>query len=254
MAEIELRIDGRRADLILNRPDRRNALSLSMWTAIAGLAAEAAAVPGLRVLVVRGAGGAFSAGADISEFAEAYRTPEAALANQAVMAKAMSAIEDFPLPTVAEISGPCVGGACGLALCCDLRIAGADARFGITPAKLGLSYGIADTRRLAQAVGVSRAKDILFTGRLIGAEEALGIGLIDRVATPVEAETAALAADLCAASGHTARVVKETFAALRAGAVDDDNGSRARFAAAFSGPDFREGVAAFMQKRPPQFP
>ncbi len=254
MTDIRVDILGARADLVLNRPHKKNALNLAMWAAIPGLLAPLAADAAVRVLVVRGEGAAFAAGADIAEFATAYATPAAARANQDTMIAAMAALESFPKPTVAQISGPCVGGGCALALCCDIRVAASDARFGITPAKLGLAYGIADTRRLIAAVGASRAKDILFTGRLLDAAEALRIGLIDRLAADAVTETAALVADLVCGSGYTARAVKAVCAMLRSGAVADTDESATLFAEAFEGADFREGYEAFMAKRAPVFP
>lgn len=254
MADIDLVIEGRRADLVLNRPDKKNALTLAMWRAIPGLLADAAASPAVRALVVRGEGTAFAAGADIAEFADAYATADAARANQEIMRAAMTALEDFPKPTVALIRGACVGGGCGLALACDLRIAAPDSRLGITPAKLGLVYGVDDTRRLVAAVGASRAKDILFTGRLLDAAEALRIGLVDRVAEDPAEETARLVADIVAASGFSARATKQIFRMLRDGVRTDTAESAALFASAFGDADFREGFSAFMQKRRPDFP
>ncbi len=254
-SEVYLERIGRRAELVLNRPDKRNALNLAMWAAIPGLLREIEGDPSIRLLVVRGAGDNFAAGADIAEFETAYATAEAARANQATMAAAMTALEDFPKPTLALIRGACIGGACGLALCCDVRFAADDARLGITPAKLGLAYGVADTRRLVQAVGISAAKHMLFTGRLHDAREALRIGLIDRTASPetLEAELLTVEKELFAASGFTAQATKQTFRMLRQGARDDTPESRALFASAFNGADFREGLSAFVQKRRPNF-
>jgi len=253
--DIYLQRVGRRAELVLNRPDKRNAVNLAMWSAIPALVRDIEAERDVRLLVVRGAGDTFAAGADIAEFETAYASADAALANQATMAAAMTAIETFPKPTLALIRGACVGGACGVALCCDLRFAADDARLGITPAKLGLVYGVSDTRRLVQAVGVSPAKDMLFTGRLHDAHEALRIGLVDRVAAPdaLDALLTSFEHDLCAASGFTAQATKQTFRLLREGVWDDNAESRALFASAFSGPDFREGSSAFIQKRRPDF-
>lgn len=255
-AEVYIARTGRRAELVLNRPDKRNALNLAMWAAIPGLLAEVADDPAVRLLVVRGAGDTFAAGADIAEFATAYATAEAALANHATMMAAMSALEDFPKPTLALIRGACVGGGCGIALCCDLRFAATDARIGITPANLGLSYGAADTRRLVQAVGVSAAKDMLFTGRLHRADEALRLGLVDRVAPPEQLDETLLTyeKEIVAASGFSARAIKRIFRMLSDGAHDDTDESRALFASAFGGADFHEGAAAFAEKRRPVFP
>lgn len=254
-SDVSIARSGARADLVLNRPDKRNALDLAMWRAIPALLAPLAKDPGVRVLVVRGAGGAFAAGADIEEFERAYATRAAALENQETMGAAMRALEDFPKPTLAQIDGACVGGGCGLALCCDLRFASEHARFGITPAKLGLSYGVEDTRRLVQAVGVSAAKDMLFTGRIFGAEEALGLRLVDRVfpASALEEETQRYITLLEAGSAYTAHGVKQSLTFIRDGVAAETSASRALFASAFEGEDFREGLAAFREKRAPRF-
>ncbi len=246
---------GRAAVLVLNRPDKKNALNLAMWDAIPALLKRALDMEGVRALIVAGAGRAFSAGADIAEFETTYATPEAAMANQTRMQAAMSALEDFPLPTIAMIDGVCIGGGCGLALCCDLRFAASHARFGITPAKLGLVYGIADTRRLVQAVGLSAAKDILFSGRLIASDEAKALRLVDRVVAEelLVDETSAYVDGLGAASSFSARATKQVLVRLRAGATMDDDDSRVLFASAFDGADFREGFSAFQAKRQPRF-
>ena len=254
-SDIYLQRNGRRAELVLNRPDKRNALNLAMWAAIPVLLREIAEDPAIRLLVVRGAGDAFSAGADIAEFETAYGSRDAIQANQEIMNAAMNALEAFAKPTIALIRGPCVGGGCGLALCCDLRFAATNARLGITPAKLGLVYGVANTRRLAQAVGTSAAKDMLFTARLHDAEAGLRLGLVDRIAPPdaLEAALAQFESELTASSSFTAHATKEIFLMLRAGAHDDTAESRALFSGAFDGADFREGFAAYIAKRGPDF-
>jgi enoyl-CoA hydratase/carnithine racemase len=254
--DIFLRRTGRRAEIVLNRPAKRNAVTLSMWRAIPDLVAEAADDDAVRLLVLTGAGDHFAAGADIAEFETTYATRDAALDNQAVMARAMTALENFPKPSLAAIRGACVGGGCALALCCDLRFAADDARFGITPAKLGLAYGVADTRRLIAAVGLSAAKRILFTGQLIDAAEALRLGLIDAAHAPEALANAVdeLEGALSAASGFTQRAVKRVAAMIRNGAADDGDESRALFADGFESADFREGSTAFLAKRTPTFP
>jgi enoyl-CoA hydratase/carnithine racemase len=255
MSDILLAIHGARATLTLNRPDKKNALTLAMWDALPGLVAQAAAAPGVRLIVLTGAGGAFAAGADIAEFETVFADRASALDNHRRIQAAMSAVEDCPIPTLAMIEGACVGGGCGLALACDLRYAASTARFGITPGKLGLAYGVADTRRLVAAVGLSAAKDILFSGRLIDASRALEIGLIDTCVAPEALAGAAdtLASDIAAASAFTAATTKQILRRIGAGQRDDDDASRALFADAFEGPDFREGRAAFLEKRKPNF-
>lgn len=253
--DIELAWTGHATTILLNRPAKRNAMTLAMWRRVPELVAEALARNTTRLLILRGAGSAFSAGADIAEFPEAYATPETAIANQTTIQAAMSAVEQCPVPTLAAIDGPCYGGGCGLALACDLRLATSGATFAITPAKLGLVYGVDDTRRLAAAVGTSRAKDILFTGRTLPADEALRIGLIDAVHAPDELDQAVgrLSTALASTSAHSARATKRILAKLSEGSTHDDDESRRMFAAAFDGPDFREGFAAFMERRPPKF-
>lgn len=244
----------RTATLWFDRPASRNALTVAMWSAIPALVAQVAADDAVRVLFVRGAGGTFAAGADIAEMPAVYASEAAALANDERIQGAMQALETCAKPTIALIEGACVGGGCGLALACDFRFAAEGARFGITPAKLGLVYGAADSRRLVEAVGLSAARDLLFTGRLVDAGRALAIGLVDEVVAPEELEGFGLeqAARLAAASSWSISAQKEVLGLLRAGA-DGHPRSRALFGQSFTGRDFQEGYAAFTQKRPPRF-
>lgn len=253
--DIYLAEAGHTAEIILNRPLKKNAMTIEMWRRVPDLTAQALSRRGLRLLIVKGTGGAFSAGADIAEFSHLYATRDAAMENQSTIQAAMRAIEDFPLPTLAAIEGACYGGGCGLALACDLRFAAKDAKFAITPAKLGLAYGIDDTRRLANAVGLSRAKDILFTGRTLDADDALRIGLIDAIHDPLQLDRAvhSLSTSLASASSHSARASKEILRRLVSGQRHDDDETRGMFGDAFSGPDFREGFQAFVERRPPKF-
>ena len=254
--DIQLERHGATAHLVLNRPEKRNAVTEAMWAAIPGLLAEAEADPGVRLLVVRGEGGAFAAGADISEFETVYATPERAAAYSRAIAAALDGLAGFPKPTLAAIEGACVGGGCGIALACDLRFAAGGSKFGITPGKLGLVYTLNDTRRLVDAVGISAAKDILFTGRLIEGEEALGLGLIDRLVEPDALDGAVedYAGLIAAASGRSARVTKAIMARIIAGQTEEDAATRAMFLEAFQGADFQEGYRAFLEKRKPAFP
>jgi enoyl-CoA hydratase/carnithine racemase len=249
------RVFAHSATLTLNRPAKRNALSVAMWTAIPALVARAVADPDVKLLFVRGSGGVFASGADISEMPIVYATSQAALENDAKIQGAMTAIENCPKPVIALIEGPCVGGGCGIALACDIRIGAVGSRYGVTPAKLGLVYGAADTRRLVQAVGLSMAKDILFTGRLLDAQEAHSVGLIDHLVDGEDLDAAATdyAEKIAAASQFSIRNQKSILAMLRSGA-DDAVESRALFGASFEGADFKEGFAAFMGKRPAKFP
>jgi enoyl-CoA hydratase/carnithine racemase len=250
MSDIILSVEGPVAILTLNRPAKRNAMNLSMWAAIPELVKQAYDQQVVRLLIISGSGDHFSAGADIAELPKAYASKDQAVANQSLMLEAMAAIEGSSLPTLALINGFCVGGGCGLALACDFRWATPEAQFAITPAKLGLAYGIADTRRLVQAVGVSRTKQILFTGAKADAQTALAWGLIDEVydqAAMAEA-ISSLAQTLAGSARFSIKASKHMISRVVAGASVDDANSQAFFASAFDGDDFKEGFAAFMAK------
>jgi enoyl-CoA hydratase/carnithine racemase len=238
------------ATLMLNRPEKRNALTQAMWRALPDAVAAVEADPAVKVLVLTGAGGCFAAGADIGEFKTVYATRENAAAYAVEIAAAMEAVAHLSKPSIAAIPGACVGGGLGLALACDLRIAAQDARLGITPGKLGLMYSLGDTRRLVEAVGASSAKDILFTGRILNADDALALRLVDAVPQAVADKAAAIAS----ASQWSARRTKAVVRLILDGAVEDTDQTRAWFLDGLEGEDFAEGRDAFLTKRPPVFP
>ena len=256
MDELGVELDRERAVLTLNRPARKNALTQAMWAGLPDVLAGLAREPRAKVLVIRGAGGMFAAGADILEFETAYATPDSARAYFRQVAEAMDALARFEKPTLALIEGDCIGGGLGLALCCDLRFASGTARLALTPARLGLAYSLEDTRRLVQAVGPSMAKDILFTGRRIGAEEGLRIGLVDALLPAAEIEGAvfARADEIAAASQWSVRRAKAMIARIQAGQVSDTEETRGWLVEATEGEDFQEGFSAFRAKRTPVFP
>ncbi len=167
--------DGPIATLWLNRPEKRNAVTKAMWEGIAAICADLATDRNVRVLVVRGAGDHFCAGADIGELA----VSEASYA--AANAGADHALGSFPKPTVAFIRGSCVGGGTQIAIACDVRIADTSAVFGITPARLGIVYPAFGVDRAVRLLGPSATKHLLFSAELIGWERALRIGLVDEV-------------------------------------------------------------------------
>ncbi|MEM1430551.1 MAG: enoyl-CoA hydratase-related protein [Pseudomonadota bacterium] len=238
------------ARITLNVPTRRNAVSQAMWQALPGICRDLA---GARVVVLSGAGGHFSAGADISEFDRVYADDATIAASNAAVRAGQQAVADIGCPVIAMVDGVCVGGGCGLALHADLRFASERARFAITPAKLGLAYSFEDTRRLIETVGPAAAKDLLFSGRMVAAAEALRLGLVDQVVPPdrLEAEVTAYAAGIAAQSSASHRVTKRMVAAVQRGAPSPED--LAAFDGLFSGADFREGAAAFREKRPPDY-
>ena len=247
--------DGPVATLTINRPARLNAVTFAMFSRLPALLAEAKAMAGVRVLVLRKvqASKSFSAGADISQFATARTTPQqAAVYDNAVLA-AEEALATFPAPTIAAIAGHCYGGGCALALACDLRFASSGARFAITPAKLGIVYPLRATRRLIDAVGPSRAKFILMSGLDIDAARAAAIGLVDEVDDDVDAAVGEFAAILAGRSSVTQRAVEQTVARVLDGATADDDAQAALRDAALASPDYAEGVGAFLEHRPPKF-
>ncbi len=253
---IYLERSGATATIVLNRPERRNALGLAMWEALTGLLDEAEADSDVRVVIIRGIdASAFAAGADIKEFEAVHADPRSSHDYNVKVHAATDRLARFEKPIIAMIQGPCVGGGCAIALGCDIRIADPTSRFAIPPAKLGLVYSLQDTKLLIDAVGSAKAKDMLYTGRLIEAEEALAIGLVDRVvaANEIETETRALCETICAGSQFSHRATKIIVRMILDGAVEDTDETLKLFDNAFQGEDYREGTRAFIEKRKPKF-
>lgn len=229
---------------------------MEMWRELPALLSELAADRVVKIVIVRGVdASAFAAGADIDEFAALNATPAAALAFEKTYAGAISALAEFPKPVIAMIQGACVGAGCTIAVACDLRFADRSARFAITPARLGHVYRLEDTKRLIDLVGSARAKELLFTGRMIDGEEAKEIGLVQHLCDPGGLETAVLetARKIADVSQFSVRATKEIIAMIAAGNVAETNASAALFRKAVEGEDYCEGVQAFREKRKPKF-
>lgn len=252
---IHLSRDGVVATIALNRPGKRNALDFAMWAQLLEAVEQADADPAVKVIVVTGEGGVFAAGQDIEEFGKAATDPTWAAASADIIYRSQKGLHTAAKPTIAKIRGACIGGGNGIALCCDFRFADTTTLFGITAAKLGIVYPLLDTKRLVDVVGAPRAKDILFTGRTFGAEEALGLGMIDRLVAPekLDETVAAYAAQLAENSQYSLRAGKRMIQATLGGAAEETPDTRRSFVDAFSGADFKEGQAAFMGKRAPKF-
>lgn len=251
---LRLTVEGAIASLWIDRPAKKNSFTQAMWERLPDLLAEAMDDPAVRVLVLRSAAvGIFSSGADIAEFSAGARDPDWRARNQAAIRRAQHELARAPKPTVALIEGACIGGGCGLALACDLRVAAPSAKLGITPARLGLVYSLHDTKLLADLVGPAQAKRILFTGDLVEAQEAARIGLVDILADAAAGEAERLAGSIARASPHSIAATKRIVRRILDGQTEDDDDTKRQFDAAFEGEDFHEGVAAFFAKRPPDF-
>jgi enoyl-CoA hydratase/carnithine racemase len=239
------------AVLTIDRPDKRNALTLGMWEALPELLADLAGVPGLRALLVTGAGETFSAGADIAELAQVYEEAARARAYHEANVAAEGAMAAFPMPTVAVVRGSCVGGGCQLAIACDVRLAADSARLGITPARLGIVYPSDPTLRLVRLVGVARAKYLLFTAELVSAARAYEFGLVDEVVPDADLDKRALefAGTIVSRSPQTIGAVKAVIEAHLTGRDPDIELTPWQRAT----DDVREGLAAFLENRAPNF-
>jgi enoyl-CoA hydratase/carnithine racemase len=247
---VRLEREGAVAHLIIDRPDKRNAFNQAMWLALSNLVQEADADEAVKLILLRSSTpGMFCAGADIGELLAQKDNADWRSANQAAINDAQYVLTRTTKPTIAFVDGDCVGGGCGLALACDIRVATPRSRFGITPAKLGLVYPLHDTKLLVDLVGPGQAKRMLFSGLLLEAHEALTIGLVEEVGDDPDA----LIGSLTAASSHSARGVKGFIRRILDGQVADDADTLAAFAEAFTLPDFLEGTTAFVEKRKPQF-
>jgi enoyl-CoA hydratase/carnithine racemase len=254
MTLLLLEKDGPVARLLIDRPSRRNAMTQAMWAMLPALVADAMADDAVRVLILSSSTpGLFCVGADIDEFAACAGQEAWRVAIQAAIRASQYAIAHAAKPVIAAIDGDCVGGGCGLAIACDLRIAAPAARLGITPAKLGIVYSLFDTKLLVDLVGPSQAKRILFTGALHDAQAALAIGLIDEIAADPLAAADTLARIIAGNAQHSVRSAKAIIRRILDGQVDDDATTLALFRDAFTLPDFVEGAAAFCAKRPPRF-
>jgi enoyl-CoA hydratase/carnithine racemase len=249
--------DGAVGRIIFNNPARHNAVSLDMWQAVSEIMDDFNADERVRVIVLTGAGGkAFVSGADISEFKERRASEEAAAAYAKISESARVKLQDTLKPTIAMIRGYCIGGGLATAIACDIRIAAEGSRFGIPAAKLGLGYAYDGIKKLIDLVGPAFAREIFYTARQFNAEEALGMGLINRLVPDGELEsyvknycdTIAANAPLTVRSAKVA--VRE---ALKPESERDLGLCKRLVAECFASEDYTEGRTAFMEKRRPVF-
>lgn len=254
---VGLVVEGALARIILDQPARHNAMSLAMWRQVPQRVADAVADASVRAIQVEGAGeSAFSSGADISEFARNRDGPEAGAAYDDAVHAALDALREAEKPTLAAIRGICFGGGVEIALCCDLRIAAVGARFRVPAARLGIGYSYEGVALLADRVGEAAAAEILFTAAIIEARDAERLGLVQRV-FPRETfvtETRALASSITANAPLVLRSLKRALVE-HAKPAGQRNLAEVRdaVAACLASDDYREGRAAFQEKREPRF-
>jgi len=250
-------VSGQAGYLVINNPERHNAVSLAMYEAAARQVSAMADDDNVRLLVVRGAGGkAFASGADISKFEQERADEEQVALYQAATARFYAAVFNFPKPTIACIQGYCIGGGMGLAVACDIRLCEDKSRFAVPAARLGLGYGFDGIARLSALVGPSMVKEIFFTARQFTAQEAYDMGLVNRVLPSHMLD--AYASDYIRRIAENAPM---TIASVKAIAQDlqkpeserDLKRLDAMVKACFDSDDYIEGRRAFMEKRRPVF-
>jgi enoyl-CoA hydratase len=241
--------------ITFNRPEARNALTFRMYERLAEILQQAENDSPLKVVILTGAGDkAFAAGTDISEF-KAFSGPEDALGYEARMDRILDALERSRVPTIAAIGGACTGGGAAIAACCDIRIGAQNARFGMPIGRtLGNCLSIANYVRLVSLIGAARVKDIIFTGRLIDASEAHRIGLLSEVLpdyATLQSRANELAQTVAAQAPLTLRATKEALRRIKEHISPEED--RNLILMCYMSRDFREGMDAFLNKRPPKW-
>ncbi len=242
------------ATVLLNNPARLNAFDKPQWLSLKAAITALSADESVRVVVLRGAGKAFSPGADISEFDRERTSPEQAQAYGVLMDDVMAMIQDCPHPTVAAIDGPCTGIGLAVALTCDLRICTESSRFGVPVSRLGISMALPELKLLFDAVGRAFALEILLEGRIFDAGLAHTMRLVNRV-TPddgLDAEVAATSQRIVNGAPLAARWHKQ-FIRRAANPAPLSEAEITECYACFATDDYREGYRAFLEKRKPVF-
>ncbi|EXI88866.1 MAG: putative enoyl-CoA hydratase echA8 [Candidatus Accumulibacter regalis] len=243
------------ATVTLSNPGKLNAIDFAMWQSLAEIVAELSGDDQLRCVIVRGDGDqAFAAGGDIEEFLSRRDTVDRAMAYHAQAGAALQALADCRQPTIALLQGACIGGGLEIAAQCDLRICAQSSRFGAPINRLGFSMYPAEMASLLRLAGPACLLEILLEGRILGATEALAKGLVTRVVADADVvdEAYTSARRICAGAPLVARWHKQWLRRLQQGGPLSDEELRASFAFLDSD-DYREGLAAFMEKRKPQF-
>jgi enoyl-CoA hydratase/carnithine racemase len=243
------------AVVTLNRPEKRNAVSLAMWRELAQIYTGFATRSDVRVVIMTGTGGNFCGGADIAEFSKVRNSVNDAHVYGQAGREATQAIIDLPQPTIAAVHGYGVGGGCGLALACDLRVGDATTQMGIPAARLSIVYGTLDCSLLLRAAGLANAKLVLYSGRYFPVSDCRAMGLID-VVSEQEALSGAhdLARELATRAPLSQRGAKLVLEALARGEAEKRQAEIAAMQeAAVNSEDYRAARQAFLEKRTPVF-
>ncbi len=257
MAQVRYEAESGIARLVVDEPQKMNAMTYDMWASLSGHVARAEADRDVRAIVVTGAGDrAFCAGADISQFGEIRDGDAATRSYDNAYLNGCAALAQASKPSIAVIRGICFGGGVGLAMACDIRLARADARFRVPAARLGLGYAYDGVAALVQRLGFGTTADLLFSARTVDAQEALRMGVVnvlcgqDRFEDEAEDYLARIAGN----APLTLRAVKQALVALgQPEATRNTAEADAAVAACFSSSDYKEGQRAFREKREPAF-
>lgn len=257
MSNGKLRIEreGAIGYIVLENLERRNAINAAMWAGMPKAVEDFVGDPQVRCIVLRGAGNvAFAAGADISEFEDKRSSEASVKAYEQSIDAAHHALEHAAKPVIALIHGFCVGGGVALALSCDLRYCADNSQFAVPAARLGLGYGVRGHNRLVATVGHAAAREIMFSARRYSAQEAAGVGLVNRVLPAAELDeyVRKLAGDLAANAPLTMATSKHIINQLME-ARGDFAEAQGLIARCMASEDYVEGRRAFMEKRKPQF-
>ena len=254
--QIRIERQGPRADLLFDHPERRNAITSDMWRALTAAARELDADPGVRVVVLRGAGEvAFVSGADISQFEE-QRAGQSAFAYNAKNDESFDALAAIGKPVIALIHGFCIGGGCAIALTADLRFCAEDAVFAIPAARLGLGYAASGLAVLERVVGLPKAKELFMTARRFDAQEACQMGLVNQVLpkASLDAFVREQVDRIAENAPLTLRAAKQAFPDRgRPESAREPEQVQAAIRACSESNDYAEGVRAFLEKRRPAF-
>ena len=240
--------------IIINRPESLNALNSSVLIALNEVLAQIEEDEDLRVIIITGSGRSFVAGADIKEM-QAFDSLEARKYAELGL-RTMQRIEDLPIPVIASVNGFALGGGCELSLACEIRYASEKAKFGQPEVSLGITPGFGGTQRLSRLVGLAQAKELIYTGKVIDANEALRIGLVNKVFSSenLEEETMKLAQDIAKQSTTAVKYAKVSInRGFDAALANSFEYEKNLFSLCFSTKDQKAGMQAFVEKRKPKF-